>query len=94
MLRHLCRRDGGLSAFFTIMAPQLIASGANLNVVHKLAGAASATFDSLPHNGNINISLQVFGLNHKQGYKHMFIVQTLFPTIYTLVGLVIALIFF
>lgn len=85
---------GGLSAFFTIMAPQLIASGANLNVVHKLAGAASATFDSLPHNGNINISLQVFGLNHKQGYKHMFIVQTLFPTIYTLVGLVIALIFF
>ena len=85
---------GGLSAFFTILTPQLIASGANLNVVHKLAGAASATFDSLPHNGNINISLQVFGLTHKQGYKHMFIVQTLFPVTYTLVGLLIALIAF
>lgn len=84
---------GGLSAFFTVMAPTLIASGANLNVVHKLAGAASATFDSLPHNGNINISLQVFGLTHKEGYKHMFIVQTLFPVVYTLIGLVIALVF-
>jgi len=81
---------GGLSAFFTIMTPQLIASGANLNYVHKLAGAASATFDSLPHNGNINISLQVFGLTHKQGYKHMFIVQTLFPVVYTVVGLLVA----
>lgn len=85
---------GGLSAFFTIMTPSLMASGANLNIVHKLAGAASATFDSLPHNGNINISLQVFGLTHKQGYKHMFIVQTLFPLAYTIVGLIIALIMF
>lgn len=84
---------GGLSAFFTIMAPQLLASGANVNIIHKLAGAASATFDSLPHNGNINISLQVFGLTHKEGYKHMFIVQTLFPAVYTLVGLVIAILF-
>lgn len=83
---------GGLSAFFTIMTPQLVAAGANMNIVHKLAGASSATFDSLPHNGNINISLQVFGLTHKQGYKHMFIVQTLFPVVYTVVGLIIAII--
>jgi H+/gluconate symporter-like permease len=82
---------GGLSAFFTIMTPHLMASGANLNIVHKLAGAASATFDSLPHNGNINISLQVFGLTHKQGYKHMFIVQCLFPTVYAIIGMIIAI---
>lgn len=83
---------GGLSAFFTIMAPQLMASGADLNIVHKLAGAASATFDSLPHNGNVNISLQVFGLTHKQGYKHIFMVQTLFPLVYTIVGLLVAVV--
>ena len=85
---------GGISAFLTAMSPQLLASGANLNVIHKLTGISSATFDSLPHNGNVNISLQVFGLTHKEGYKHIFIVQTLFPCVYAAVGLIIALIFY
>lgn len=85
---------GGISAFLTAMSPQLLASGASLNVIHKLTGISSATFDSLPHNGNVNISLQVFGLTHKEGYKHIFIVQTLFPCVYVAVGLIIALIFY
>lgn len=85
---------GGMSAFLAVLAPQILATGANPAVIHWLTTSTSGTFDSLPHNGNINICLQVFGLSHKQGYKHLFMVQAIIPTLYTIVALVIALVFF
>ena len=85
---------GGLSAFMTLLAPQVVAQGADPGVVHRLAAVTSGTFDSLPHNGNVNIALQVWGLNHKNGYRHVFWVQTLLPCVFSLVGLLIAILFY
>ena len=82
---------GGLSAFLALLAPNIIAQGANPAAVHRLATVTSGTFDSLPHNGNVNIALQVWGLNHKEGYKHIFWVQTLLPCVYAVVGIILAI---
>lgn len=83
---------GGMSAFYTLLAPQTVAQGADPSVVHRLSTVTSGTFDSLPHNGNVNISLQVWGINHKEGYKHIFWVQTLLPCTYAILGCILAVI--
>lgn len=85
---------GGLSAFMALLAPQMVAQGANPAAIHRLATVTSGTFDSLPHNGNVNIALEVWGLNHKEGYKHIFWVQTLLPCIYAIVGIILAVAFY
>lgn len=85
---------GGLSAFLALLAPQIIAQGANPAAVHRLATVTSGTFDSLPHNGNVNIALQVWGLNHKEGYKHIFWTQTLLPCVFAAIGCILAIIMY
>lgn len=82
---------GGLQAFMALLAPQIVEMGANPAAVHRLATVTSGTFDSLPHNGNVNIALEVWGLNHKEGYKHILMVQTLLPCIYAVIGVVLAI---
>lgn len=85
---------GGLSAFMALLAPQMIAQGADPSAVHRLATVTSGTFDSLPHNGNVNIALQVWGLNHKEGYKHIFWTQTLLPCVFAIIGCILAILLY
>jgi H+/gluconate symporter-like permease len=83
---------GGLSAFMALLSPAILASGADPGAVHRVATITSCSFDSLPHNGNIAISLQVWGLSHREGYKHLFYVQTLIPFGFAAVACLLAVV--
>lgn len=85
---------GGISSFLAVLAPQVLATGADPAIVHRLGCAAATTFDSLPHNGSINMNLMVFGLTHKEAYKNLVVVQIGIPVIYTVVGLILAIILY
>lgn len=85
---------GGMSVFFATLAPTFLAQGLNPAAMHRVTTAAATTFDSLPHNSVININLQVFGLTHKEGYKHLAVVQIIIPLIYSIVAVIMAILFY
>ncbi len=84
----------GMTAL-TIFAPSigstLIASGANAGVMHRLAMAACTTFDSTPWSVSVILNFQVMDVKLKEGYGRVVMVQIVITTIYTLVGLLAAL---
>ncbi len=48
--------------------------GVNPAALHRLTLATATTFDSMPHNGALNVTMQVMGLTHKEVYKHICVV--------------------
>ena len=85
--------NAGTASFLAIMGKQLTASGLRIGIIHRLAQWASATFDSLPHNGSIVMFLTLFGYNHKQGYKYLVVSNIVITSITTIIALIIASIF-
>ena len=65
--------------------------GVNPAALHRLTLATATTFDSMPHNGALNVTMQVMGLTHREVYKNICVVQIVIPLIYTLVALVMAI---
>ena len=86
--------NAGSAAFLSIMSQKLIASGLNIGIVHRLVQWASATFDSLPHNGSIVMFLTLFGYTHKKGYKYLIVSNIVITTITSIIALIVATIFF
>ena len=52
--------------------------------------AAARTFDSLPHNSAIVLTLSYCGVTHKEGYKHLFVVTVVTTTLATIVNIIMA----
>jgi len=77
--------SGGLKIMYTALAPDFIASGANLEVLHRLTCISADALDTLPHSPGIFLMLAVLGLNHKSGYKHVFWTSTAIPLVVTVV---------
>ena len=48
------------------------------------------TFDSLPHNSAIVLTLSYCGVTHKEGYKHLFVVTVVTTTLATIVNIIMA----
>jgi H+/gluconate symporter-like permease len=65
----------------------------DIGAVHRLSIMSSAGLDSLPHSGNVLMNLRVFGLDHKTGYKYVFLTSIVIPSVNTAVGLAAQLIF-
>lgn len=63
-------------------------------MVHRLANITSSVFDSMPHGGSIILALTQFGYDHKKGYKYLVVSNIIIPFIYTVVALILALIFY
>jgi H+/gluconate symporter-like permease len=72
---------------------KLIEQGADPKVLHYLCLTASSTFDTMPHSVPINICMMVLGEDHKD-YPYLVISNIVIPVIYTVITLIIALIFF
>jgi H+/gluconate symporter-like permease len=85
---------GGVSIFMATLGPQMLAAGVNPSPLHRLVALSSATFDSLPHNGSVNMNLTVFQLTHKEGYKYQFFFQALIPFAVSIVCLAGVLLFY
>ena len=56
----------------------------------KLPGNLHITFDSLPHNSAIVLTLSYCGVTHKEGYKHLFVVTVVTTTLATIVNIIMA----
>lgn len=86
--------SGGSSAFMSVMSENLLATGLPAGILHRLTLCASTTIDTLPHAGSIVLFLSVFGYNHKNGYKYLFVSNMIITSAVTIVALVTALIFY
>lgn len=73
---------GALVMVLNALYPTLSASGADMGAIHRIATTTASTLDSLPHSTNVCVSIQVFGMTHKQSYKQVFISTVLIPIIY------------
>jgi len=85
---------GGVSTFTATLGQTFLGMGVNPEALHRLTLATATTFDSMPHNGSINVSMQVMGLTHKDVYKNICVVQIIIPVIYTIVALLMAIILY
>jgi H+/gluconate symporter-like permease len=86
--------SGGLKIMFGSFTDSFLASGVNLDLLHRLVSIAAGALDTLPHSPGIFLTLAVLGLTHKDAYKHIFVTTVVIPTIITLVSLVILIMFF
>lgn len=86
---------GGMGIFLGAMGGQLAAMpDVNVGALHRLTAMTSTTFDSLPHCSAIQINLGVWKMNIKEGYKYCFVTTVLNPLVYTLLGIIIAVILY
>jgi len=85
---------GGVAAFSGTIGKTLIASGVNPDMVHRLTVMTSFTFDTMPHGGAVTMAMRMFGYDIKDGYRHLVIVNLVFPVIYTIICTVIATIIY
>lgn len=86
---------GGMGVFLGAMSGQLMAMpDVNPAALHRLTTMTSTTFDSLPHASSIQINLGVWKMSVKEGYKYCFMATVLNPLLYTLLGVVIAVILY
>lgn len=92
----ICAITGGSSSgqriMYETMAPVFIASGANLQIIHRLVAIASGSLDTLPHSSGLFVVYQVLGLNHKNAYRHTFAVSVVAPLLVTIVATTICLV--
>lgn len=82
--------SGGAKIFLESMAPFLLEQGVNPEALHRVAAIASGGLDMLPHNGGLIASLVIWGSNHKESYRHIFVVSVLIPLIATVVAVIMA----
>ncbi len=78
--------SGGLRIMYSAMAPSFIASGADLEILHRLTAISADALDTLPHSPGLFLMFAVLGLNHKQAYKHVFATSTIIPLTVTALG--------
>lgn len=71
--------SGGLAVTFEQLGGEFLASGLNPQVIHRVAAFSSIGMDSLPHCSAVVMALATYKLTHRQAYKHVFFLQTLFP---------------
>jgi H+/gluconate symporter-like permease len=73
--------SGGLTITLQTMAEPLKATGANMEIMHRLMAIAAGSLDSLPHSSGLFIMLGALGLNHKEGYRFIGVTTVIMPII-------------
>ncbi len=64
--------SGGLGIALDALLPKYIDLGLNMEALHRLSALSACGLDTLPQNGAVMTILTIFGLSHKEAYKHMF----------------------
>lgn len=80
--------------FLSTIAPSLISQGADPAIIHRLTSVTATTFDSLPHANSMASNIAFFRLSFKEAYPKVFITTVIIPVIYSLICLVVAILFF
>ncbi len=81
---------GGIKFVLNTFAEKLVAMGGNPAALSRVITVSSLTFDSLPHNSAIVLTLDYCGVSHKEGYKHLFVTTVVNTTIATFIAIALA----
>ncbi len=81
---------GGLNFVLENFTQKLLDMGGNPYALTRITNIAQITFDSLPHNSAIVLTLSYCGVSHKEGYKHLFFCTVVTTTLATIVNIIMA----
>lgn len=84
---------GGISIAMPIIGPIYTAMGVSAEHIHRVAAISSGGLDSLPHNGYVVTLLDYCGVSHKEGYKPIFWLTVILPTITAGISIILFSIF-
>ena len=73
--------SGGLTITLQTLSDQLMASGANMSIVHRLMAIAAGSLDTLPHSSGLFLMFGILGLTHKESYRFVFVTTVLIPAL-------------
>ena len=84
--------SGGITITLEALGPQLISTGANMSIVHRLMSIAAGSLDSLPHSSALFLMFSYLGVTHKEGYRFVFVTTVLVPSIVCILGVIASLV--
>lgn len=73
--------SGGLTITLQTLADQIMASGGNMSIVHRLMAIAAGSLDTLPHSSGLFLMFGILGLTHKESYRFVFVTTVLVPAL-------------
>ncbi len=83
---------GGVKFVLQSFSDRLLAMGGNPASLCRVICASSLTFDSLPHNSAVVLTLNACNVSHKEGYRHVAVTTVLNTTIVTAIAVLFAMI--
>jgi H+/gluconate symporter-like permease len=89
--------SGGMSISLQMMGTKYMemATAAHIDpeIVHRVISIASASLNTLPHNGAVITLLAICGLTHKDSYKDIFVTTLAGPFVATIAAIAIYSVF-
>lgn len=82
--------SAALGIGMTMFADKFLAMGISPDIIHRISVMASDGLDSLPHSSGTASALGVAQLTHKEGYIHVFWLNTVIPILVTAIACVLA----
>ena len=82
--------SAALGIGMTMFADKFLAMGISPEIIHRISVMSSGGLDSLPHSSGTASALGVAQLTHKEGYMHVFWLNTVIPIIVTAIACVLA----
>lgn len=82
--------SAALGIGMTMFADKFLAMGISPDIIHRISVMSSGGLDSLPHSSGTASALGVAQLSHKEGYMHVFWLNTVIPIIVTAIACVLA----
>lgn len=95
VVAFLCS-DGiaAMMIWLPLFGPTYMDMGVNPGALRRLLLCTTQTFDSMPHAQSTAITLSLFGLSHKEGYKDLFVSTVIIPVIFTVFCCICCIIFY
>lgn len=83
---------GGVKFVLNSFSQKLLDMGGNPASLVRVICTSSLTFDSLPHNSAVVLTLEACNVSHKEGYKHIFVTTVVNTTIATIIAIIFSMI--
>ena len=81
--------SAALGIGMTMFADKFLNMGIALDIIHRISVMSSGGLDSLPHSSGTASALGVAQLTHREGYMHVFWLNTVIPIIVTAIACVL-----
>ena len=82
----------GISMTAKTVGQTALQMGAKPGLLHRLTMISATTFDSMPHNGNLNATMNFLGLTHKEVYTDVIGCAIVIPLIVTTASTILSVI--